>query len=114
MVVRGGERSLDDAVLTRAVGDCWNAHGFFGLSVFADPRSADIGELVRRTPLVRRSVVRTALVGQLREAGFDVMPTFANPYHFSIVMPDATAPTFEQVRRCFGAPVSNPGFDRAS
>jgi hypothetical protein len=37
VVVRGGERSLDHAVLDRTVGDCWDAHGFFGLSVFATP-----------------------------------------------------------------------------
>lgn len=111
VVIRGGERSLDDAVLDRAVGDCWVSHGFFGLSVFADPAVSDIGELARRTPLVRRRVLRTALVGQLREAGFEVMPTFANPYHFSIVMPDATARTFAKVRLCFGPPIPNPGFE---
>ncbi len=111
VVVRGGERSLDDAVLDRTVGDCWDAHGFFGLSVFADPASADLAALARRTPLVRRRVVRTALVGRLREAGFEVMPTFANRYHLSIVMPDATARTFEQVRLCFGPPMPNPGYD---
>lgn len=111
VVVRGGERSLDDAVLGRTVGDCWDAHGFFGLSVFADPASVDLAALARRTPLVRRRVVRTALVGRLREAGFELMPTFANKYHFSIVMPDATARTFEQVRRCFGPPMPNPGYD---
>lgn len=111
VVVRAGERSLDDAVLDRTVGDCWAAHGFFGLSVFADTANPDIGDLARRTPLVRRPVLRTALVGRLREAGFEVMPTFANRYHFSIVMPDATAATFERVRLCFGAPVPNPGFD---
>ncbi|HVE46554.1 MAG TPA: hypothetical protein VNA57_07385 [Acidimicrobiales bacterium] len=111
VVIRGGERSLDDAVLDRTVGDCWAAHGFFGLSVFADPANSDIGELARRTPLVRRPVVRTALVGRVREAGFEVMPTFSSSYHFSIVLPDATAPTFEQVRLCFGPPMPNPGFD---
>lgn len=54
VVVRGGERSLDDAVLDRTVADCWAAHGFFGLSVFADAANRDIGDLARRTPLVRR------------------------------------------------------------
>lgn len=51
VVIRGGEHSLDDAVLDRAVGDCWDAHGFFGMSVFADPAGNDIGELASRTPL---------------------------------------------------------------
>lgn len=111
VVIRGGEHSLDDAVLDRAVGDCWDAHGFFGMSVFADPAGNDIGELAGRTPLVRRRVLRTALVGRLREADFEVMPTFANRYHFSIVMPDATARTFEQVRLCFGPAIANPGYE---
>ncbi len=100
------------AVLERTVGDCWASHGFFGLSVFADQANNDIVELARRTPLVRRPLLRTALVGRLREAGFEVMPTFANPYHFSIVMPNATAQTFELVRHCFGPPMRNPGFER--
>lgn len=110
VVVRGGERSLDDAVLDRAVGDCWEAHGFFGLSVFADTEGDDLPELIRRTPLIRRRTVRTARVGRLRGAGFEVLPTFANRYHFSIVLPDATAATFEGVRMCFDPPIPNPSF----
>lgn len=61
-------------------------------------------------PLVRRRLIRTARVGQLGESGFDVMPTFKNRYHYSIVLPDATAQTFAHLRKCFGAPFLNPGF----
>lgn len=104
-------RSLEDEALARAVGDCWLAYGFFGLSVFADPTNEDIADLARRTPLVRRRVIRVAVVGRLRAAGLDVMPTFANQYHFSIVVPDATEQTFDHVRGCFGPPMSNPGYD---
>lgn len=111
VVIRGGERSLEDAALDRALSDCWDAHGFFGLSVFADPSNADIAHLARRTSLIRRRVVRVAVVERLREAGFEVMPTFANPYHFSIVVPDATPQTCAVVRRCFGPPMTNPGYD---
>ncbi|MGQ0431531.1 MAG: hypothetical protein ACT452_03875 [Microthrixaceae bacterium] len=111
VVIRGGERSLEDAALDRALSDCWDAHGFFGLSVFADPTSADIANLARRTPLGRRRVVRIAVVGRLRESGFEVLPTFANRYHFSIVVPDATPRTFTEVRSCFGPPMTNPGYD---
>lgn len=39
------------------------------------------------------------------------MPTFKNPYHFSIVLPDAAARTFARVRSCFGPPMPNPGYD---
>jgi hypothetical protein len=111
VVVRGGEHSLEDANLERSVADCWNSYGFFGLSVFADPASGDLAELARQTPLARRRLIRTARVGTLRQAGFEVMPTFKNPYHFSIVMPDAVALTFARMRACFGPPVPNPGFE---
>lgn len=38
------------------------------------------------------------------------MPTFSNPWHFSVVLADATPATFERLRGCFGVPVSNPGY----
>jgi hypothetical protein len=111
IVIRGGERSLDSDVLERAVGDCWEAHGFFGLSVFGDPATADISEIVRRTPLIRRRLVRTAKVGRLRDAGFEVVPTFVNRYHFSVVLPEATEQIFDALRSCFSPPMPNPGYD---
>jgi hypothetical protein len=37
LVVRGGRNSLSDANLERASGDCWEQHGFFGISVFGAP-----------------------------------------------------------------------------
>jgi hypothetical protein len=112
VVVRGGEHSLDDPVLDRTVGDCWSSHGFFGLSVFADPSSGNLAQLARHTPLARRRLIRTARVGTLRKAAFEVMPTFPNPYHFSIVLPDATSATYAQLRTCFNPPSPNPGFQR--
>jgi hypothetical protein len=111
-VVRGGERSLEDTVLDRTVGDCWSAYGFFGLSVFADPSSDDLARLARHTPLARRRLIRTAPVRALRKAAFEVMPTFPNPYHFSVVLPDATARTYAELRGCFNPPVLNPGYEQ--
>lgn len=110
VVVRGGGRSLDDTTLERTVADCWSAYGFFGLSVFADPDTTGLTTVTRQTPLVRRRLIRTARVGRLRQAGFEVMPTFKNPYHFSIVIPDANLATFAVVRRCFEPPIANPGY----
>jgi hypothetical protein len=112
VVVRGGERSLEDTVLDRTVGDCWSAYGFFGLSVFADPSSDDLAQLSRQTPLARRRLIRIAPVGALRKAAFEVMPTFSNPYHFSVVLPDATLRTYSELRSCFNAPVLNPGYEQ--
>jgi hypothetical protein len=112
VVVRGGERSLEDTFLDRTVGDCWSAYGFFGLSVFADPASDDLTQLAHHTPLVRRRLIRTALVGALRKAAFEVVPTFPNPYHFSVVLPDATVRTYAELRGCFNPPVRNPGYEQ--
>jgi hypothetical protein len=112
VVIRGGERSLDDAIIERSVADCWTDYGFFGLSVFADPSTSDIGEIARRTPLIRRRLVRTAQVGLLRAAGFEVVPTFANRYHFSVVLAEATEEVFDALRSCFGPAEPNPAYQR--
>ena len=37
LVVRGGIRTLSDAHLANQVGDCWERHQFFGVSVFGAP-----------------------------------------------------------------------------
>jgi hypothetical protein len=59
--------------------------------------------------LVVRGGVRTLSDAHLRASGFDVLPTFANPWHFSVVLPDATPASFDALRECFGDPVANPG-----
>lgn len=38
------------------------------------------------------------------------MPTFSNPWHFSVVLSDSTPAAFERLRLCFGEPVANPGY----
>jgi hypothetical protein len=58
-----------------------------------------------------RPVVRVARCGELRSAGFEVLPTFPNPYHFSVVLPDASPETFESLRGCFSDPRPNPGHE---
>ena len=102
-------RTLSDAHLANQVGDCWERHQFFGVSVFGAPND----DLVAASEAVRairiRSVVRVARCAALRAAGFEVMPTFANPRHFSVVLTDATPATFDALRQCFGEPVPNPG-----
>lgn len=111
LVVRGGTHSLDDPTLERSTSDCWEQHGFFGVSVFAAP--ADDLVVLSRAHLAirRRRQVRTARCGTLRAAGFEVAPTFGNPAHYSVVLTDATLERFERLRSCFSAPFDNPGFD---
>jgi hypothetical protein len=109
LVVRGGVSTLGDAHLANQVADCWERYRFFGVSVFGAPDD----DLVAVSAAVRairiRPLVRLARCGGLREAGFEVMPTFTNPWHFSVVLDDATPETFAALRGCFTEPVPNPG-----
>lgn len=110
LVVRGGTVTLSDAHLANQVSDCWERHRFFGVSVFG-ALNDDLGVLSREVRAIRiRPVVRAARCGSLRSAGFEVLPTFPNPYHFSVVLPDAAPVTFETLRGCFGDPLPNPGY----
>lgn len=111
LVVRGGTRSLSDNHLDNQVGDCWERHHFFGVSVFGAPDD-DLEALSRAVRAIRiRPVVRVARCGALRAAGFEVMPTFPNPHHFSVVLPDAAPATFDSLRGCFTVPEPNPGHE---
>ena len=110
LVVRGGANSLSDGVLERSAADCWEQYGFFGVSVFGAPGD-DLVALSESTMAIRRrSQVRTARCGELRAAGFEVVATFTNPGHYSVVLPDATSERFTLLRSCFSPPVENPGF----
>lgn len=111
LVVRGGSMTLSDAHLANQVGDCWERYQFFGVSVFGAPQD-DLVVLSRAVRAIRiRPVVRVARCGTLRSAGFEVMPTFPNPYHFSVVLPDATPAAFDSLRSCFAEAESNPGHE---
>jgi hypothetical protein len=111
LVVRGGARSLSDVALDRSAGDCWDQHGFFGVSVFAAPGDDLIALSRSNTAIRRRSEIRTARCGALRAGGFEVAATFTNPGHYSVVLPDATPERFALLRSCFSPPVENPGFE---
>lgn len=111
LVVRGGTQTLSDGHLSNQVGDCWERHRFFGVSVFGAP-DEDLVALSKAVRAIRiRPLVRLARCGALRSAGFDVLPTFPNPHHFSVVLPDATPSTFEALRGCFTVPEPNPGYE---
>jgi hypothetical protein len=110
LVVRGERNSLSDANLERASGDCWEQHGFFGISVFGAPGD-DLVALSRAVSQIRRRTeLRLARCGELRAAGFEVAATFSNPLQFSVVFPDATPSTFARLRSWFSEQVANPGF----
>jgi len=112
LVVRGGRLSLSDAHLERATTDSWERYRFFGVSVFGAP-SDDLGALSQREPAIRRrEVVRVARVGVLRLARFEVVPTFTNTAHFSVVMAEASPTVFGELRACFADAQPNPGYER--
>jgi len=111
LVVRGGANSLSDAVLDRSAGDCWEQHGFFGVSVFAAPGDDLVALSQSNLAIRRRSQIRTARCSSLRVAGFEVAATFVNPGHYSVVLPDVTPERFASLRACFSLPVNNPGFE---
>ena len=111
LVVRGGRNSLTDTNLERATGDCWEEYRFFGLSVFGAPGDDLIALSERVGAIRRRPKLRVVRCGALREAGFEVAPTFSNPLHFSVVLPDATVSSFARLRSCFSEPVPNPGYE---
>ena len=103
--------TLSDAHLANQVGDCWERYQFFGVSVFGAPED-DLVALSRAVRAIRiRPVVRVARCGTLRSAGFEVMPTFPNPFHFSVVLPEATPAAFDSLRGCFAEAESNPGHE---
>jgi len=111
LVVRGGRNSLSDDLLARAAMDTWEHHRFFGVSVLGVPDD-DLTALSGREPAIRRRPeVRTARVGALRRAGFEVVGTFANPAHYSVVMEEPTPAVFGQLRSCFSEPQPNPGYE---
>lgn len=111
LVVRGGRHSLSNANLERATADTWERYGFFGISVFGAPGD-DLMALSSEVGAIRRrSEVRLARVGGLRAARYEVVPTFTNRAHFSVVLGEASVGAFALLRSCFSAPRPNPGYE---
>lgn len=102
---------MNDVILERATTDTWEAFRFFGLSVFAAPEDDLIALSQRQLAIRRRPVLRVARCGVLRRERFEVVPTFSNPDHFSVVLPDAALETFARLRSVFSEPVANPGYE---
>lgn len=55
-------------------------------------------------------MVRVARCGTLRAAGFEVVATFANPAHYSMVLAEAGPAHLDALRQCFSEPRPNPGY----
>jgi hypothetical protein len=50
-------------------------------------------------------------VARSGKAGFEVMPTFPNPAHYSVILPDGAPTTLDALRACFYDPEPNLGYE---
>jgi hypothetical protein len=107
VIIRGGLLAPDSIVRTATTS--FERHGFYGVSVFA-AIDMTVDQLVARTPELgadRYKQLRRSTVGELRGAGFALLPTLEWP-HFDIVLPDVEEPTLERLGACFSQPFANP------
>lgn len=106
VVVRGGEMTSE--FVHRSATAAHDELGIYALSVFL-VLDEPLAELCAREPfLARYGKVRLSTVGELREAGFAIIPTLARP-HYDIVLPDLQPSTLGRLDACFDPPVPNPG-----
>jgi len=108
VVIRGGERGLDDDVLRRTAERTFEDYGFYGVSVFVAV-DVPVAQLCAEVEEVRRyGQVRLSTVGRLHEAGFTLLSTGRRP-HYDIALPELSGTTLEHLRDAFGPPMVNPG-----
>ena len=109
VVIRLGERTLEDVKL---VDQCARTHGrwgFHGFSVFEVP-NRDYGLLARLVPIVTvRPRLFEADGAALVGAGFPLFPTADHP-HWTVVLSEPTPHQFARVRSLFDGPKPNPAW----
>jgi hypothetical protein len=102
VVVRGGLHSLDVEKVREVCLDSMADSGFYGLSVFA-ALDGDVEALCRRIGRLRSpGTLWVAPCGLLRERGFRLLATDAEP-HYDVVLPDVDTSTIVRVAACFEA-----------
>jgi hypothetical protein len=109
VAVRGGPLTVDKFV-TQAQGEA-RRHSCGGrpmaaVSVFCAVDGWTV-ETILRDILDTRSTYATALLGLLRQAGFEVLPTHNSP-HFDIVLPEATSEAASTLLALFSTAERNP------
>lgn len=98
LLIRATPASIDEATLDIAE-DAWESAAvydveppsgdpvaLYGVSVFARPPGASPLEVLRR--FASSPYYLEATAGAVRAAGFDVLPTGANPDHFDVLLVD--------------------------
>lgn len=102
VVVRGGLHSLDHAKVVEDATDTRLRIGYCAISPFG-AFDGDYASLCRRIPRLGQpgpGQIWVALVGDLRQQGFEVLPTPPEE-HFDVVLPDVAENTTERLRSCF-------------
>lgn len=109
LVVRGGINTLSSDHVCRQAAISLRQYGFWAISAFL-ARDGDVASVVDAIAVLQeRPKLRLARCGDVRAAGFALLPTGA-ALHYSVVLADLTETTLERLRGCFGVPVPNPGF----
>lgn len=106
VVVRGNrlERATlrDDAVVAHA------RFGQYGISVLAAENAGAIDDLAR-TRLDRFEWLTITTVGDIRDAGLEIVPTFRRP-HCTVMLPDLDA-DIDRLLRCNNVVAINPHYE---
>lgn len=109
IVVRLGERTLQDEHLARTTAETHGRWSIWGFSVLEVP-AGDYAELVRLRPFVAtRRLLFEANARDLIAAGFPLLPTLDHP-HWTVQLSEPTPEQFARVRRLFRGPIANPAW----
>lgn len=105
VVVRAGV--MDANSLRRTAQRSFDLYAVLGISVEGVIGST-LEAACRSERIVMYRHVRLPTFGRVRAEGFALLATFEHP-HFTLVLPDVSDVTLARLRRCFDAPIPNPG-----
>jgi hypothetical protein len=109
VAVRGGPLTVEkiaSQARDEARRHTWRGESMAAVSVFCTVDGWTV-ETVLREFLSTRSTYATVTVGELRRAGFEVLPTYASP-HFDIVLPEANEDAASTLLESLGPVERNP------
>lgn len=112
VIVRGGRDSMDKLVqhaLRTSRAFVLDGEPLLGVSVWLalDPTGDASVEGLLAGRMRTYGTVHTSTVAQVRDAGFGLVPSFRRP-HYTLIVPDASAPTIETLAAALGPAMANP------